>query len=215
VNSQDLCRDAASRLRARDAAACGAVGRSVVAALDAAFAAQRAGGARIACAPGCAYCCHQRVGVFAYEAVALLQQMRSTLPLAEAGAIERRILVNASTIDGWTPEQHRAANLRCALLVDGRCAAYAARPSACARYHSLSRARCEHSFDHPEDIGTPRNSRPALAELQELGNSLDSAMEAALADAGLPATKTELHQTLRALLKDSSAWPGLTPSSTP
>ena len=127
----------------------------------------------------------------------------------------RRVLANARTIDGWTPEQHRASNLSCALLVDGRCAAYAARPSACARYHSLSRARCEHSFQHPQDIGTPRNSRPALADLQELGDALDFGVEAALVDAGLPPAKDELHQTLRALIEDPSAWPGLTPSSAP
>jgi Fe-S-cluster containining protein len=215
VTVEDLRRDAARLLRARDASACGSVGRSVVAALEHELAAQRVAGARIACAAGCAFCCHQRVGVFAHEAVALLQHLRTKLPRAEATAIEQRVLANARTIDGFTPEQHRAANLRCALLVDGRCAAYEARPSACARYHSLSRARCEHSFDHPEAIGTPRNSRPALAELQELGAALDSALEAALADAGLPPTKGELHQTLRALLEDSSAWPGLTPSSTP
>ena len=153
--------------------------------------------------------------MFAHEAVALLRHLRTKVPHAEAAAIEQRVLANARTIDGWTPEQHRAANLRCALLVDGRCAAYEARPSACARYHSLSRARCEHAFDHPEDIGTPRNSRPALVELQNLGIALDSALEAALVDAGLPATKGELQQTLRALLEDSSAWPDLTPSSTP
>ena len=209
-------RDAASRgLRSRDAAACDAVCSKVVAALETEFAARALGRRKIACAAGCAFCCHQRVGVFAHEAVALLHYLRTRVPSADAEEIERRILANARTIDGWTPEQHRAANLRCALLVDGRCAAYEARPSACARYHSLSRARCEHAYEHPEDIGTPRNSRPALAELQQLGAVLDSAMEAALADAGLPATKGELHQTLRALLEDSSAWPGLTPSSAP
>ena len=167
--------DAASGLRSCDAAACGAVCRKVLAALEAEFVAQRAAGAKIACMAGCAFCCHQRVGVFAHEAVALFRHLRTMLPRAEADAIELRIRANAKTIDGWTPEQHRAANLRCALLVDGRCAAYEARPSACARYHSLSRARCEYSFDHPESIGTPRNSRPALAELQELGAALDSA----------------------------------------
>ncbi len=215
MTAEELRRDAASLLRTRDAAACEAVCSEAVAILEAEFAAQRSAGARIACATGCAFCCHQRVGVFAHEAVALLRYMRARLPRAEAAAIEQRVLANARTIDGWTPEQHRAANLRCALLVDGRCAAYEARPSACARYHSLSRARCEYSFEHPEDIGTPRNSRPALAELQDLGASLDSALEAALADAGLPGTKGELHQTLRVLLGDPSERPGLTPSSAP
>jgi hypothetical protein len=211
----EVRRDAASRLRTGDAAACGDVCRSVVTAIENEFAAQRAAGAKIACAAGCAFCCHQRVGVFAHEAVALLRHVRTLLPRADADEIERRIVANARTVDGWTPEQHRAANLRCALLVDGRCAAYESRPSACARYHSLSRARCEHSFDHPEDIGTPRNSRPALADLQELGNALDSGVEAALVDSGLPPAKGELHQTLRALIDDPCAWPGLKPSSGP
>jgi Fe-S-cluster containining protein len=215
TTAADLRREAASRPWARDAAEAGAVCKQVVAALETEFAAQRAAGARIACGAGCAFCCHQRVGVFVHEAGALLQHLRTILPSDEAAAIEQRILANARTIDGWTAEQHRSANLRCALLVDGRCAAYEARPSACARYHSLSRARCEYSYEHPKDIGTPRNSRPALAELQELGAALDSGTEAALADAGLPAAKGEFHQTLRALLEDSSAWPGLTPSSTP
>jgi hypothetical protein len=48
-----------------------------------------------------------------------------------------------------------------------------------------------------------------------LSAALDSAIEAALVDAGLPPAKSELHQTLRALLEDSSAWTGLTPSSAP
>lgn len=215
MTAEELRRDAATLLRTGDVSACEAVCSKVVTALEAEFAAQRTSGARIACAVGCAFCCHQRVGVFLHEAVALLGYLRTRLPRADAEEIERRIVANARTIDGWTPERHRAANLRCALLVDGRCAAYETRPSACARYHSLSRARCEHSYAHPQDLGTPRNSRPALAEIQELGAALDSAMEEGLADAGLPATKGELHQTLRALLDDPSAWPGLTPSSAP
>jgi Fe-S-cluster containining protein len=215
ATADQLRRNAARRLRAQGAAACDEVCGSVVAALDTAFASQRSAGAMIACAEGCAFCCHQRVGMFALEALTLLHYVRTQLARVVAEAIERRILANARTIDGWTPEQHRAANLRCALLVDGRCAAYEARPSACARYHSLSRARCEHSYAHPEHIGTPHNSRPALAQLQELGAALDSALEGALVDAGLPATKGELHQTLRALIEDPAAWAGLTPSSAP
>ena len=210
----DLRADAGS-LRAGGAASCAAVCRKVVAVLEAEFTAQRASGAKIACVAGCTFCCHQRVAVFAHEAVALLEHLRTRLPRSEAVAIERRIVANARTIDGWTPERHRAANLRCALLVEGRCAAYDVRPSACARYHSLSRARCEYSYEHPEDIGAPRNSRPALAALQELGCALDSSLEAALVDAGLPAAKGELHQTLRALLDDPTAWSGLRPSSAP
>jgi len=190
--------------RGPDAEACAAVCRHTVGVLGAELDARRADGARIACVPGCAFCCHQRVGVYAHEAVALLQHLRSCTPRTDAAVIEARVVVNARVVDGMTSEQHRAANLPCAFLVDGRCAAYEVRPSACARYHSLSRARCEHAFAHPEDIGTRRNSRPALAELQALGAAVETATEAALEDAGLSATRGELHQLLRDLLEDAA-----------
>jgi hypothetical protein len=64
----------------------------------------------------------------------------------------------------------------------------------------LSRARCEHAFRHPEDIGTPRSARPALLELQAFGSGQIAATAAALREAGLSGGQTELHQALRALL---------------
>ena len=112
------------------------------------------------------------------------------------------MFANARAVDGMSVERHRAANLPCALLVDGRCAAYEVRPLACARYHSLSRARCERAFAHPEDAGTPRNARPVLAELIAFGGAVEATTEAALDEAGLSAAKGELHQLLRALLED-------------
>jgi hypothetical protein len=66
----------------------------------------------------------------------------------------------------------------------------------------MSRAHCERSFDRPQDMGTPRNSRPALRELQERGAAIDAAAIAALQDAGLAPVKFELHQLLRALIED-------------
>ena len=187
--------------RGCDAASCVAACRHTVGVVETELAARRTEGAAIACAPRCTFCCHQRVGVYAHEAIALLSRLRAPASRADAAAIETRIVANARAVDGMTVEQHRAANLPCAFLVDGRCAAYDVRPLACARYHSLSRARCEHTFEHPEDVGTPRNARPVLAELQTFASSVEAATEAALAEAGLSAAKGELHQLLRALLE--------------
>jgi Fe-S-cluster containining protein len=190
--------------RGRDAEACDVVCRHVVGVIEAEFEAHRAEGAGIACAPGCTFCCHLRVGVFAHEAVALLHYLRTHASRDEAAAIEERIVSNARRIDGTTPADHYAARLPCAFLVRGRCAAYDVRPSACARYHSMSRARCEYSYEHPRAMGTPQNSRPALLELQELGAAVDSATEASLVHAGLSAAKAELHQLLRTMIEEPS-----------
>jgi len=189
-----------------DATACAGLCRRLNGVVDDKIAALKGAGAAVACAPGCDYCCHLRVDVFAHEAAALLHYMRTLATAEQAAELERKIRVNAARIDGLTAEQHRRAGIACAFLRDGLCSAHDLRPSSCATYHSLSRARCEHAFRHPEDIGTPRNARPALLELQVFGKAQIEATSAARKAAGLAGEQVELHQALRALL-DGGALP--------
>jgi Fe-S-cluster containining protein len=181
--------------------ACGDACRALNRELEREIDSLRAAGAAVACAPGCDYCCHQRVSVFRHEARALLAYLREEMPPAEAAAIERRLLDNARRIDGLTVAQHRSANLRCAFLVGGRCSAYSVRPSICASFHSLSKARCEHAFNHPQDSGQPSNARPALLAVEALSAALMTATQAGLEAAGMSDDKLELHQALRALIE--------------
>jgi hypothetical protein len=185
---------------AHTADACATTCASLARELDDAFAAARQAGVPLACSPGCDFCCHLRVSVFEHEAVGLLHHLRARLSATDAAAVEARIAENAARIDGMTVAEHYAARMPCALLVDGRCCAYEARPSACAAHHSLSRARCEDAFRHPEHHGTPKNSRPASLELQTLGDALIAATHSALRDNGMPAIRRELHQSVRDLL---------------
>jgi Fe-S-cluster containining protein len=184
----------------RDSATCAALCRRLNGVIDAKIEALKDAGAAVACAPRCDFCCHLRVEVFAHEAEALLDFLRTRASADEAAAIERRIRATAQRVATLTAAQHRSAGIACAFLRDGLCAAHEVRPSACATYHSLSRARCEHAFRHPEDIGTPRNARPALLELQTFGAAQIEATSAAREAAGLSGGQVELHQALRALL---------------
>jgi hypothetical protein len=174
--------------------------RRVNGVIDAEIAALREEGAAVACAAGCNFCCHLRVSVLPHEAASLLLQLRTRMAPETAALVERRLLANAERIDGLTPQQHRTAGIACAFLVDGLCSAHDARPAACAAYHSLSRERCEQSFNNPSGIGTPQNARPVLLELQVLGAALIEAAEAAYAAAGIDGAQAELHQAVRALL---------------
>ncbi|HET7924972.1 MAG TPA: YkgJ family cysteine cluster protein [Rhodanobacteraceae bacterium] len=195
----------AAALRARcDAATCAALCRRLNAVIDSKIEALKDAGASVACAPGCDYCCHLRVDVFAHEATALLDYLRTRAAPDEAAQIERRIRANAARVDALTAEQHRRAGIACAFLSNGLCSAHDVRPSACATYHSLSRARCEHAFQHPADIGTARNARPALLELQVFGAAQIEATSAARKAVGLAGEQVELHQALRALLDDGA-----------
>ena len=181
--------------------ACAGLCRRLDARLDAEFAAARRDGVAIACAPGCTFCCHQRVGVLPHEAVALLEHVRRCPP-HEAAAIEARVRANARIVDGMTAGEHGAANVPCAFLVDGRCSAYEVRPSVCASFHSLSTDRCRHTFENPHHAGTPRNSRPVSLELKAFADAMIEATEAGLAAAGVTPARGELHQRLRDLFDD-------------
>jgi Fe-S-cluster containining protein len=191
---------AAELRRSCDAPSCAALCRRLNGVVDAKIEALKDAGASVACAPGCDYCCHLRVDVFAHEAVALLEHLRTRSSADEAARTEARIRANAARVDALSAAQHRAAGIACAFLHEGLCSAHAVRPSSCAAYHSLSRARCEHAFLHPADIGTPRNARPALLELQVFGAAQIEATAAARKAAGFSGEQVELHQALRALL---------------
>jgi Fe-S-cluster containining protein len=196
--------DTAATLRGGcDGASCSSLCRRLDARLDAELDAARRDGVPLACAPGCTFCCHQRVGVLPHEAVALLEHLRSGCSPPQAAEIEARIRANARLVDGMTVAEHRAANLPCAFLVDGLCSAYEVRPSVCASFHSLSRERCRHAFENPQDAGTPRNSRPVSLDIKAFADAVIEATEASLADAGVPGGRGELHQRLRALLDDT------------
>ena len=182
--------------------ACVAISRKVVSVIEAEVDTLRAAGAALACEAGCSFCCHQRVGVFPHEAAALWAHLHKSMSPDVAAAIATRIARNAQAIDAMTADEHRAANMPCAFLVDGKCAAYEVRPSACASYHSLSRARCEYTFEHPEHAGTPRASRPALRDLRSFTSDVIAGVEGAFAAAGIAAVKGELHQQLREITED-------------
>jgi Fe-S-cluster containining protein len=200
--------DTAATLRnGCDPAGCASLCRRIDARLDAEAEAVRSDGVTIACVPGCAFCCHQRVGVLPHEAIALLEHLRKGCSPSDAAAIEARIRANARVIDAMTAAEHRAANLPCAFLVDSRCSAYEVRPSVCASFHSLREDRCRHAFENPHDVGTPRNSRPVALELKAFADAVIEATEAGLAAAGVASARGELHQRLRELLDDTRKCP--------
>jgi Fe-S-cluster containining protein len=198
-------RTAATLRDGADPASCATLCRKLNGHVDAKIEGLEQAGARVACAPRCDYCCHLRVDVFAHEAVALLEHLRTRASADDAALVEARIRANAARVDALTVEQHRSAGIACAFLRGGLCSVHDVRPSACAAYHSLSRARCEHAFRHPQHIGTPRNARPALLELQVFGAAQIEATSAARKAAGLGGEQAELHQSLRALLDADAA----------
>ena len=102
-----------------------------------------------------------------------------------------------------TPEQHAAARVPCAFLLDGRCSAYRARPLACAGFHSLDVSECERAYEEPAADLTSRI--PMVAEIKEMEGATAIGMRQALRALKLDDQPMELHTAVAALLRE----PGL------
>lgn len=137
----------------------------------------------LACAKGCAYCCHSIVSVMAPEAFRLAAAVRSAGDLAigrfRAGA---RITANRTAGDRFGARQP------CPLLVDGACSVYAARPLACRSVTAIDVAPCIEEFEGRDgDIDVPAH---------HLAHAVNA--KAALAIATSAATRPGLHYELSA-----------------
>jgi Fe-S-cluster containining protein len=144
-------------------------------------------GAGIACQVGCNFCCHLRVRVLPHEAIALFRYLQSQMPPATAQRVREKLGDYAATQSLRRP---------CAFLIDGECAAYEVRPSACAGYHSLSKERCEQSFKDP----TLPTSTVVLRSFQVVAAALEDGLSAELSTQGLSDDRSELHAAVAALL---------------
>jgi Fe-S-cluster containining protein len=151
------------------------------------------GGAVLACRPGCNFCCHLQVRVLPHEAIALFRHLQSRMAPGTAERVRMKI---REYTQAPQPAGHTAARRACAFLIDGECSAYEVRPSACAAYHSVSKQRCEQSFDDPSlPSGTV-----ALEGLMLVALAVEEGVNVALQSEGLSHTPIELHTAVAALL---------------
>ena len=97
---------------------------------------------RLACEPGCAWCCHLRVTATAAEVLALAAELRATLDADALAGLRRRLDEHEARAGSIEPQLRIHTPLLCPLNVDGRCVAYAARPLGCRKFHSFSAATC-------------------------------------------------------------------------
>jgi len=159
--------------------------------------AQTASHAPLACAAGCAFCCYHPVDITAPEAFVLAAYLRTALSDVEFEAIAARLAANAERIQALSHDAHALAKIPCALLDNGQCGVYAARPFACRAWHSMSAARCEAIFTH----GDPLSMIPPLdMELYHTQWDVVYGMAAGLRQAGLDDRPYELHSMLHRVL---------------
>jgi hypothetical protein len=123
--------------------------------------------ARIACARGCAMCCHLRVMATPAEILGLAAYLEDTLAGGELSALAARVAAAAQRLRALPPERILSTNIACPLLVDGACSAYPARPLNCRAYHSLDVEACRASFEHPGDMSLTHPQSALVSRVNE------------------------------------------------
>jgi len=99
---------------------------------------------KIACAKGCAYCCHTFVAVTPPEAFRLADAVHAG---RAAGMTPDAVRTRGKPLIGIPPEARIGGKLPCPLLVDGACSVYRHRPLACRQATSLDLAACIDEFE--------------------------------------------------------------------
>jgi hypothetical protein len=99
---------------------------------------------KIACAKGCAYCCHTFVAITPPEAFRLADAVRG----GRAGGMSADVVRGrGAALVGVRPGERIGRKLACPLLVDGACSVYRHRPLACRQATSLDLAACVDEFE--------------------------------------------------------------------
>ena len=157
----------------------------------------------LACREGCSLCCWLRVDAFAHEILLIADHILRHFAAAELSDLLSRLAAHAETVTPLTPLEHATRNVRCPLLVEGRCSVYSVRPQACRRHHSQDFATCQFTFDHPTDLTAP------AAHDRELFRVLTAAMQEnieAYTGLGFDHTIYELGTALHEALHDAASW---------
>lgn len=154
----------------------------------------------LACKPGCTFCCELKVEISAFEAAAIWAGMHGD------EWAERRNAVTAAAprTASLNTEARRRARLACALLADGQCSVYAARPYACRGLFATDAADCERVLKTPPGRPLPAVRSPAVP--RALATVFGAGANLALADKGVQHDFLELTSALATLINRDGAF---------
>jgi hypothetical protein len=152
---------------------------------------------QLACRRGCAFCCHGYVSASAPQVFAAAAALRRDGLGFEAA--NERVHALAARVRGVDWRARIALREPCALLLDGACSIYAARPLACRGFASYSVETCRRAFERlTDEVIVP-------APYASVRSALESALRAALKSCRLPAVSYELTGALAQALTEPDA----------
>ncbi len=153
----------------------------------------------VACAAGCAFCCHQEVSATAPEILLIAIRIMARPPSAR-GRLRSAIRKADAATRGVDPIRRWALRVPCPLLGPDRlCSVYEDRPFGCRGYASIDASACETAFDRADRSSPRQIPRPEPIRLNAI--MLSYALERALAALGLAEHVYELNHGLTIALE--------------
>jgi Fe-S-cluster containining protein len=105
--------------------------------------------AKVACRPGCDFCCRVPMGVQAHEVFLVAGYIQSHFSPEERAAVIARTAAHRERVAAMQPSDYPQLFEACALLKDGKCTVYESRPEVCRSHHSSNAQVCADYLQDP------------------------------------------------------------------
>lgn len=147
----------------------------------------------VACHKGCEWCCHQAVYANSYEIHYLSDFIKKNFSEADQQLVLQKANQKNELTEQLSEEEISRHKSACALLLNGSCMAYGARPMACRIYLSTNLPSCLEFFHHPKNEA----NYPALLDFPLMaGRMMNEGFMAALREKGTETAEFRLEEGL-------------------
>lgn len=154
----------------------------------------------VACHKGCHWCCHQAVYANSYELHFLSEKIKNRFSSEIISKWIKAAEAKSNATSKMSEEEISKYKFPCALLEDGACSVYDARPMACRIYLSTKLETCLEFYHHPEN----ESNYPALIDFPlRAGRMMNEGFRAALKGNGIETAEFRLEEGLKIVLKNN------------
>lgn len=109
------------------------------------------------CQPGCAWCCHLRVGVSIPEVLVIFETLKARATPEGIAFFRRQVRETGQKGDVLSEEFWHESGQPCPFLAvkDGHCLIYDIRPFSCRAFHSTDMEICRNGFEQKKQVDVP------------------------------------------------------------
>ena len=154
-----------------------------------------------ACKDGCSYCCSVQVQVLPPEVLYLAEYLKRTRTAPELTQLIERIAALDDRIHGLSATERAKLGVPCALLVDGSCSVYEARPISCRSANSSDASQCQAAIGPGATLESVETYIHQTAVCSQVAKALAIGMR----ETGYPSNALEFMSALRIALETPDA----------